>query len=107
MSAWSSTEEQQKTTEKQEPKIEEEQQVEDEGTSATTVLKYMERRLMSAFLSQHEKDRLVATIKLVREEQRLETAHQQIVSTAAWAFQKTNSIYSRQHGQEQTREIRR
>jgi hypothetical protein len=46
----------------------------------------MEQRLMSAFLSKHEKERLVNQIISEREEQRLQTKHEQQVTKASWAF---------------------
>jgi hypothetical protein len=60
-------------------------QDEEKSGGATTVLKYMEKRLMNAFLSKHEKERLVKQYEHTRANERLTTKHQQQVSKAAWA----------------------
>jgi outer membrane translocation and assembly module TamA len=59
-------------------------QDEEESGGATSVLKYMEKRLMNAFLSKHEKERLVKQYEHTRANARLTTKHQQKVSKAAW-----------------------
>jgi hypothetical protein len=64
------------------------EQVQKETGEATAVLKYMEQRLMNAFLSKHEKERVVKHMELSRVNSRLRTQHEQKVQKAAWAALK-------------------
>jgi hypothetical protein len=50
---------------------------------------------MNAFLSKHEKERVVKQMELSRVNSRLKTQHQQKVQKAAWAALKQKNIDSR------------